>query len=318
MRLVNFLLRKELRTKAIRNLIKHTCIECKPMKTTALFFTGVLFLLLSCKNLTRQEPAEVSQINAMVDSLKRITNSYQNIPYKDAAGNSTTFHLAKASENGTVLSYKEYNSTAYYGSDGTVMFVEITNWDAVQKNTQYLEQYYLRSNKPFYFRKFGKSLQDSSLLEAGETSVIPDTWSFKLVTRDEMLKAMEANSLNYSSLAGKWFEVTEIVGGDKSYEITRFCDAEPFNITFEGKSILINPGQMATRYSILSIAQVDDNLKLTTLDSLSGSGDPLEYIVAASVPGVIMFFQNEERKVLVHERSLALVSIKEDRSDCEQ
>lgn len=176
----------------------------------------------------------------------------------------------------------------------------------------------MHGNKPFYFRKFAKSLQDSTLVEAGETASIPDTWNVKLVTRDDMLKVIEAISLKYSSFEGKWFEVTEVVGGDKSYEMTRFCDAEPFNITFDAKSILINPGQMATRYSILSTTQVDDNLKLTTIDSLSGSGDTIEFIVAGSVPGVIMFFQNDDRKVLAHEKSLALVSIKEDRSDCEQ
>jgi hypothetical protein len=275
----------------------------------------VIFLSGGCSS-TKQEPPEVSQINSMVDSLKRITTMIQNVPYPDNSGNRD---ILLATESGSLISYKESSATAYYGSDGNIILVEITNWDAVNKNTQYLEQYYLKENKPFYFRKFAKTPQDSTLVEAGATSVIPETWNIRLITRDDMQNAVKANSLNFSNFEGKWFEVTETLG-DKRYELTRLCDAEPFNITIDAKSILINHGQTATRYSVVSTAkdELNGNLKLTTLDSLSGSTDTIEFIVAPGEAGIlVLFFQNDERKVLVNENAMVLVSIKEDRSGCE-
>ena len=74
---------------------------------------------------------------------------------------------------------------------------------------------------------------------------------------------------------------------------------------------------MANLYSILSAKESDINLTLMAVDSVYNPPNVVEFIIAPREPGIVVWRINGEFKYMAHEKSLDLVMIKDDNSDCE-
>jgi hypothetical protein len=289
------------------------------MRRSTVLFTGIcLFSLLACK--TRPaEPVEVRKILAAIDSLKTIGVLTQTIDNVETAENLNKWYLvSKDSTSGKLISYGQSSTTTlftgYFGNNGKVNFIEISTW---QKTIQYLEEYFLKDNTPFYYRKFFISAQDTTLQEEGEVASMADYWSFTILTLDEIQKMIQENALSVSAFQGKWFEVKE-ASGKKPYEFSRFCNEDPFNITIGERSISFNPGQMAAVFTILSTAQDENQLKMIAIDSLNHATFQVEIAISQLEPGVILFVINGGKQIMIHEDFLHLAIITNNYEGCDE
>jgi hypothetical protein len=260
---------------------------------------------------------EVQRIRATVDSLKAIDAVTQTIENIETSGDLNNWYIvSKDSVSGKLFSCSQSAPatffSGYFGNDGKVSFIEISRW---QKTTQYLEQYFLKNNTPFYFRQIVISNGDSTLQEAGEVTSTPD-WSFRIVNSDEIQKMIEINSLS-PTIQGNWFQVKK-VSGDKPYELTRLCGEEPFNITVREKSISVNSSQMALVYTVLSTTHDEYQLNITAIDSLNSSNDQVEIVLRQSEPGVILITLSGESRIMIHENYLHLATIINIAEGCDE
>ena len=276
-------------------------------------FMLLCLVLFACSQSSKKSIVmdEMHAIRLAADSVKKINVVYHVTRHKKSSGFSS-YVYAQDSVSGNILYYTENRTTGYFNREGKIMLIEIANIDAVYPDIHLLDEYFLRDEIPFYHRSF----TDSVLTMEDTVSAIPDYYSFEIMQASKFKKIIDDNSLNLPELKGIWYEVKE-VQGDKNYELTRVCGGNPLMVTVDDASVSVNPGQMANLYSVLSTKESDINLTLMAVDSVSDQPNTVEFIIAPHEPGIVLWRIDGEFKFMVHEKSLELVTIKDDNSDCE-